>query len=88
LKAQERGFTTSEVLLLYLAFNVAASAFAFPSGKLSDRCGRSAALIPGYILYGLVYVGFALLPFQPAVIALFIRRLNASKFLPTDRTET
>lgn len=72
LKAQERGFTTSEVLLLYLVFNIAASAFAFPSGKLSDRFGRSSILIPGYILYGLVYVGFALLLAQSAIIVLFI----------------
>ncbi|HBD86018.1 MAG TPA: MFS transporter, partial [Clostridiales bacterium] len=37
LKARERGFSASQVMLLYLIFNVAASVLAIPSGKLSDK---------------------------------------------------
>ncbi len=72
LKAQESGFTAAEVILLYLVFNAAASALAFPFGKLSDRFGRSRVLVPGYIIYGLVYLGFALIASKEATIALFV----------------
>jgi MFS family permease len=72
LKAQEGGFSASEVILLYLIFNVTTSILAFPSGKLSDRFGRSRILVPGYLIYGLVYLGFALLASKPALILLFI----------------
>lgn len=72
LKAQEQGFSSSQVILLYLIFNVSASILAIPAGKLSDRLGRSKVLVPGYLIYGLVYLGFALLSSGPAIILLFI----------------
>ena len=72
LKAQEQGFTSAQVILLYLLFNVSTSALAIPAGKLSDRFGRSVILVPGYLLYGLVYLGFAFLPSKPVTVLLFI----------------
>lgn len=72
LKAQEQGFSAPQVILLYLLFNLAASVLAIPSGKLSDRWGRSKVLVPGYLLYGLVYFGFAFLSAKPAMVLLFI----------------
>lgn len=72
LKAQERGFSASQVMLLYLIFNVSTSVLAIPFGKLSDQYGRSKILIPGYLIYGLVYLGFALLSAKPAILVLFI----------------
>lgn len=72
LKAQEQGFSAPQVILLYLAFNVSTSILAIPSGKLSDRFGRSRILVPGYLIYGLVYLGFALLTDKPAILLLFI----------------
>ena len=72
LKAQELGFTSVQVILLYLVFNASASALSFPFGKLSDRVGRSRVLVPGYIVYGLVYLGFALFSSQVAAVVLFI----------------
>ena len=71
-KAQESGFTSAEVVLLYLVFNASASALSLPFGKLSDRVGRSRVLVPGYIVYGLVYLGFALLADKIPVAALFV----------------
>jgi MFS family permease len=71
LKAQERGFSDSQVILLYLVFNVSASALAIPCGKLSDKFGRRKILVPGYFIYGLVYLGFALLSAKPAILFLF-----------------
>ena len=72
LKAQERGFSTSQVILLYLIFNISTSILAIPSGKLSDKLGRSAILVPGYVIYGLVYFGFALFSSKTTIILLFI----------------
>ncbi|MDP4117840.1 MAG: MFS transporter [Bacillota bacterium] len=72
LKAQERGFSSSQVILLYLIFNVATSVLAIPSGKLSDKFGRSKILVPGYLIYGFVYLGFALMSSKPAILFLFI----------------
>ncbi len=72
LKAQDRGFSASQVILLYLVFNVAASALALPMGQLSDKLGRSKILVPGYLIYGCVYLGFALLSAKAAVPLLFI----------------
>ena len=72
LKAQERGFSASQVILLYLIFTASASILAIPSGKLSDKFGRSVILVPGYVIYGLVYIGFALLAAKTAILLLFI----------------
>ncbi len=72
LRAQDLGFSAAQVVLLYLVFNVVASALAIPAGRLSDRFGRSRALIPGYLIYGLVYLGFAVLSSRPAIVILFV----------------
>lgn len=72
LKAKDIGFDSAQVILLYLIFNAVSSILAIPAGKLSDRLGRSAVLVPGYIIYGLVYIGFALFRSHTAVIILFI----------------
>ncbi|MCE5330203.1 MFS transporter [bacterium] len=72
LKAKEHGFSASQVILLYLIFNISASILSIPSGKLSDKLGRSAILVPGYIIFGLVYIGFALLTTKISVVLLFV----------------
>ena len=72
LKAKERGFSETQVLVLYLIFNVAASLLAIPSGRWSDRHGRSSILVPAYVFYGLVYFGFAGLTSKPAIVVLFV----------------
>lgn len=72
LKAQERGFSVPQVMLLYLIFNVATSILAIPAGKLSDKYGRRKILVPGYLIYGLVYFGFAFLSAKPSILLLFI----------------
>lgn len=72
LKAQARGFSASQVMLLYLIFNVSAAILAIPSGRLSDRFGRGSILVPGYLIYGLVYLGFAALASKTSILFLFI----------------
>jgi MFS family permease len=72
LKAKTFGFSTAQVMLLYLIFNISTSILAIPSGKLSDRFGRKAILVPGYLIYGLVYLGFAWLTAKYSIVFLFI----------------
>lgn len=60
LRAQDLGVDTSTVILLYLVFNVVYTLAAFPLGALSDHMGRRTLLVIGYIFYGLVYFGFAM----------------------------
>ncbi len=71
LKAIERGFSASQVILLYLLFNIFTSTLAIPFGILSDKHGRGKTLVPGYLLYGLVYLGFAFFSSKFTVIILF-----------------
>ena len=59
LKASDTGLNEWQVILVYLLFNITTSVFAYPFGKLSDKVGRGKLLVPGYFLYGLVYMGYA-----------------------------
>ncbi len=61
LRASELGYSTQHIILLYLVFNIFYTLFAFPAGVLSDLVGRRALLVAGYVFYGLVYLGFALI---------------------------
>lgn len=72
LRAKDCGFSPSEVILLYLAFNVSASLLSMFAGKLSDKVGRRRIIVPGYLVFALVYLGFGLLSSKLAIIILFI----------------
>ncbi len=72
LKASDRGFSATQVILVYLLFNISTSVLAIPAGKLSDKFGRSKILVPGYVLYGFVYFGFALWTSQIGIVVLFV----------------
>lgn len=71
LKATSAGYNTSSVLLLYLVYHLVSTIFALPMGKLSDRIGRRKLIVPGYCLYGLVYIGFAFLTSKISLLILF-----------------
>jgi MFS family permease len=59
-RAGTSGFSTENVILLYLLMNVTYLLIAYPAGLISDRVGRRAIMVSGYAIYGLVYLGFAL----------------------------
>jgi MFS family permease len=60
LRAKNLGFNDATVLLLYLTHNLVYMAFAYPAGRISDRIGRKKLIVVGYLFYGLVYFGFAM----------------------------
>lgn len=60
LRAQERGLSVMGVLAMLITFNIIYTLGSTPFGALSDRIGRRKVIIGGWLLYGLVYLGFAL----------------------------
>ncbi|MBD2104501.1 MFS transporter [Leptolyngbya sp. FACHB-261] len=59
LKAEQLGIATPLVPLGLVVVNLAYAASAYPVGVLSDRLGRVGLLVAGFLLYALVYLGFA-----------------------------
>ncbi len=60
LRAQERGLNVLGVLAMLATFNLVYALAAGPAGALSDRIGRRRLLVGGWLIYGLLYLGFAL----------------------------
>lgn len=59
---------TSLALVLYIAYNVAATLVSVPAGHLGDRKGPDRVLTIGVVLFGAAYVGFAFGP--PSMLGL------------------
>ena len=59
LRAKNLGSPLHRVILFYLVYNIIYSLVAYPATRLSDRWGRKRLLVLGYLIYGLVYLGFA-----------------------------
>ncbi len=59
LRANELGMAPTVVPLALVVMNITYFLSAYPAGFLSDRLGRSGVLLSGFILYSLVYAGFA-----------------------------
>jgi len=60
LRAQERGLSVLAVMGALLTLNLVYTLVSGPAGMLSDRIGRRRVIVSGWLLYGLVYLGFAL----------------------------
>lgn len=59
LRAQNVGLSVPGVLGMMMTFNLIYTLGSGPAGALSDRVGRKRLLIGGWLLYGVVYLGFA-----------------------------
>ena len=60
LRAQERGVSVAGILLMLMVFNLIYALISTPAGALSDRIDRRKVIISGWLVYGLIYLGFAL----------------------------
>ncbi|MCC7358560.1 MAG: MFS transporter [Anaerolineales bacterium] len=60
LRAQERGLSVLGVLAMLITFNLIYTLVSAPAGSLSDRVGRRTLIIGGWVVYALIYLGFAL----------------------------
>jgi MFS family permease len=60
LRAQERGLNVVGILGMLATFNLMYAVLSGPAGAWSDRVGRRRLIAGGWLLYGLLYLGFAL----------------------------
>jgi MFS family permease len=60
LRAQERGLSVVGILGMLITFNLIYTVVSTPAGRLSDRIGRRTLIVGGWLLYALIYLGFAL----------------------------
>lgn len=72
LRAQEQGMSVVGILALLMAFNGIYALLSAPLGSLSDRVGRRRLIIGGWLLYALIYLGFAAATGPLAIGVLFI----------------
>lgn len=60
LRGQERGLSVMQVMGMLLTFTAVYSLLSGPAGSLSDRFGRRRVVLVGWLIYSLIYFGFAL----------------------------
>jgi MFS family permease len=58
LRANDLGLSVSGVLGMLITFNVVYALVSGPAGALSDRVGRRQLIVGGWLVYGLIYLGF------------------------------
>ena len=59
LRAQQLGVPIALLPMIWVALHVVKMGFSIPGGILSDRIGRKRVIVTGWIVYALVYAGFA-----------------------------
>lgn len=59
LRANQLGVSVTLIPLLWVVLHLVKSAASTPGGALSDRFGRKPLIIGGWLLYAVVYAGFA-----------------------------
>jgi MFS family permease len=60
LRARNVGLSVFQISLMLVAFNLIYAVISAPAGSLSDRVGRRRLIVAGWLVYGLIYLGFAL----------------------------
>jgi MFS family permease len=60
LRARERGLNIVGVLGMLITFNIIYTLVSTPAGSLSDRIDRRWVIIGGWLIYAMIYLGFAL----------------------------
>jgi len=72
LRATDIGIKEAEIPILYLSYNLVYSLMAPSAGILSDRIGRGKVILSGFILFGFIYLGFAVSSAQWHIWGLFL----------------
>jgi len=72
LRAKDLGLSLSIVILMYVLYNTSYSLLSLPAGIVADRIGKRRLVTGGFFVYGLVYMGFALVGQGSAVWPLFL----------------
>jgi MFS family permease len=72
LRAQNLGMSVTGILGMLVVFNLVYTLVSAPAGGLSDRIGRRKLIIGGWLVYGLIYLGFALAQSSIQVWVLYV----------------
>jgi len=59
LRAQDLGVRTGLIPVLYLVFNVVSASLATHAGILADKVGKRRVILGSYLLFTLIFIGFA-----------------------------
>ncbi len=59
LKAKQAGLSDSNVIMIYIFYNLVYALFAFPLGILADKIGLKKMFMTGLLLFAIVYAGMA-----------------------------
>lgn len=60
LRAQDLGVKAGAIPLLYLTFNMVSAVLSTPAGILADRMGKRRVILASYLIFAVIFVGFAL----------------------------
>jgi MFS family permease len=60
LRAQERGLTVLQLLLMILSFNIIYAITSAPAGALSDKVGRRKLVLISWLVYAVIYLGLGI----------------------------
>jgi MFS family permease len=71
LRAQQIGIPTLMIPVVYLVFNLVYSVSSIPAGIAADRFGRKRVILLGFVLFAVLYYGFAIAGDTSAIWALF-----------------
>ncbi len=72
LRAQNLGISVMGILIMLVVFNLVYSSVSTPAGKLSDRVDRKNLIIGGWVVYAVIYFGFALAQTQWQIWGLYV----------------
>ena len=72
LRAQERGMNVVGILVMMIVFNLIYALISTPAGSLSDRIGRKRLIVGGWLVYAVIYFGFAAAQEAWQVFALYV----------------
>ena len=71
LKIKESGIDDRMVIGIYIFYNLIYALASYPMGMLADKLGLKRVLIAGFVIFAVVYTGFALNNGIPGFIVLF-----------------
>lgn len=71
LRAEQSGVSTYMIPLLYLTFTGVYTITAMPAGIIADKIGRKRVIVAGFMLFSIVYLGFAVFATAITVWGLF-----------------
>jgi len=71
LRAQQIGISTVMIPVVYLLFNLIYSLSAIPAGIAADRFGKKRVILLGFVLFAILYYGFAVAKDTTAIWVLF-----------------